>query len=225
MGRVDVVADHLQPVIGFDAGADVEDAAVKQRPAPVRALDTTQIGADLALERAVLRLAKVMLEEDIFGRDGGVGFELEHPVAVGPLHRQQRLRRTLDDVVQSARWRSAVGLAVVESQAHLQTSIRRRLYRAGWASAKSAARKPERSAPSMVAGRPVSVQSPARMRLRQAVRAPGRLRACSGVAAKVARRSFRICQGGGSGDRSCTRATSAQSWRASAVRSASTKIG
>ena len=60
----------------------------------------------------------------------------------------------------------------------------------------SAARLPERIAPSMVAGRPVSVQSPARTRLRHLVTAPGRMASCAGVAAKVARRSRTICQGG-----------------------------
>ena len=60
----------------------------------------------------------------------------------------------------------------------------------------SAARLPERIAPSMVAGRPVSVQSPASTRLRHWVAAPGRMASCAGVAAKVARRSRTICQGG-----------------------------
>ena len=49
----------------------------------------------------------------------------------------------------------------------------------------SAARLPERIAPSMVAGRPVSVQSPANKRLRHLVAAPGRIASCAGVAAKV----------------------------------------
>src|SRR5207245_2895357 len=49
----------------------------------------------------------------------------------------------------------------------------------------SAARLPERIAPSMVAGRPVAVQSPASARLCHRVAAPGRLAFCSGVAAKV----------------------------------------
>ncbi len=48
----------------------------------------------------------------------------------------------------------------------------------------------------MVAGKPVSVQSPASTRLRQAVAAPGRFKSCAGVAAKVARRSRTICHGG-----------------------------
>ena len=53
--------------------------------------------------------------------------------------------------------------------------------------AKAAAVSPERSAPSMVAGSPVWVQSPARNRLRQWVLGPGRRASCAGVAAKVAR--------------------------------------
>src|SRR5215468_7124669 len=61
---------------------------------------------------------------------------------------------------------------------------------------KSAARVPERTALSIVAGRPVSVQSPASARLRHAVLTPGRLAFCEGVAAKVARRSRTICHGG-----------------------------
>ena len=48
----------------------------------------------------------------------------------------------------------------------------------------------------MVAGNPVSVQSPARNRFFQAVTGPGRRAFCSGVASNVARRSRTICQGG-----------------------------
>ena len=63
---------------------------------------------------------------------------------------------------------------------------------------RSAARFPDRTDPSMVAGNPVSVQSPARNRFFRAVEAPGRRAFCSGVASKVARRSRTICQGGSS---------------------------
>src|SRR5450755_1429042 len=66
------------------------------------------------------------------------------------------------------------------------------------ASTRSAARSPERTDPSMVAGNPVSVQSPARNRFLRAVEAPGRRAFCSGVASNVARRSRTICQGGSS---------------------------
>jgi uncharacterized membrane protein YdcZ (DUF606 family) len=49
--------------------------------------------------------------------------------------------------------------------------------------ARSAARFPEHTALSIVAGKLVSVQSPASARLRRAVRTPGRRAFCSGVAA------------------------------------------
>jgi len=60
----------------------------------------------------------------------------------------------------------------------------------------SAAFLPDRTAPSIVAGRPVSVQSPARTRFRQGVRAGGRRRVCSGVWANVARFSLTTRKGG-----------------------------
>ncbi len=46
------------------------------------ALDAAQIDADLALQLQVGRLAKIMDEQHIFRRDGGVGFQLEDPVAI-----------------------------------------------------------------------------------------------------------------------------------------------
>ena len=52
----------------------------------------------------------------------------------------------------------------------------------------------------MVAGNPVSVQSPARKRFLNDVAAFGRSAFCSGVASNVARRSRTICQGGSSPD-------------------------
>src|SRR5580658_8927435 len=74
----------------------------------------------------------------------------------------------------------------------------------------SAARLPERIAPSIVAGRPVSVQSPAKTRLRHFVAVLGRTASWAGVAANVARRSRTICQGGSAGGRPVTLATSPQ---------------
>ena len=53
----------------------------------------------------------------------------------------------------------------------------------------------------MVAGKPVAVQSPARTRFVHAVFGRGRLAFCSGVAAKVARRSRTICHGGSGASR------------------------
>ena len=64
------------------------------------------------------------------------------------------------------------------------------------ASRKPAARSPDSTAPSMVAGRPVCVQSPARKKLRHPVFGPGRFASWAGLATIVARFSFTICQGG-----------------------------
>ncbi len=60
------------------------------------ALDTAQIDADLALQLQVLWLAQIMLQQDEFGRDGGVGLQLEHEVPVGPLQVQQGPRGARD---------------------------------------------------------------------------------------------------------------------------------
>ena len=86
-------------------------------------------------------------------------------------------------------------------------------------------RSPERSAPSMVAGRPVSVQSPARNRLRQRGRGAGPL----ARPARAWRRRWRgfsltICQGGRSAaDPSDLARHRAQSVSASSSRSLSTQ--
>ena len=91
-----IVADHLQREIGFHGRAHVEVAVVEQRPAAMRALDAAQIGGDLGFERGVDRLGEIMPQQHVFGRNGGVGLELEHPMAVGALAREQRLRRRID---------------------------------------------------------------------------------------------------------------------------------
>src|SRR6185437_8942789 len=120
-----------------------------------------------------------------FRRDRGVGFEFEHPMAVVALTVEQRTGRAAD--------RGFDRRPVVLFDADL---VHRRYYTGRSASAKSAALWPDRTAPSIVAGRPVAVQSPARNRLGQAVFAGARLASCSGVAANVARRSFTICHSG-----------------------------
>ena len=50
-----------------------------------------QIAADPGLEVEVFRLSQIVLQQDEFGGDGGVGLELEHPASVGPLGLEQRL--------------------------------------------------------------------------------------------------------------------------------------
>ena len=77
----------------------------------------------------------------------------------------------------------------------------------------------------MVAGNPVSVQSPARNRFLNDVTGPGRSAFCSGVASNVARRSRTICQGG-NGKSPCRPAalqTSRQIASASSSRGMSTR--
>ena len=81
--RVDGIADHLEREIGLHARAHVEVAVVEQRPAAVlRALRPPQIDRDLALQLGIDRLAEIVAQQHVFGGNGGVGLELEAPVAV-----------------------------------------------------------------------------------------------------------------------------------------------
>ena len=101
VGRLRIVAE-----IRLHARAHVERAVVKERPAAVRALDATQILRDLGLEHGIDRLAAVMPQQDIFGGNRGVGFQLEHPMPVGLLAIEQRRRRMRDAAIERV-----VGLA------------------------------------------------------------------------------------------------------------------
>src|SRR5215469_150332 len=194
------------------------------------ALDRAQIDGKLALQ-IVVDLAEIMLQQHVLGRDGGVGFELVAPMAVGVLVRDQRRGGAIDGPVERGSGRAAragIGRGGVGHQRQssgsndceggatlnpkslplkeFSTALRRPAPRI------PAAVKPERMAPSSVAGKPVSVQSPASARLRQRVRAPGRRATCSGVAAKVARRSRTIRTGGtGSAGNAYAAATSRHS--------------
>ena len=69
---------------------------LEQRPAAVGALDAAQIDRDLRFERGIDRLAEIVPQQHIFGRNGGIGLELEHPMAIGPLAGEQSLRRRFD---------------------------------------------------------------------------------------------------------------------------------
>jgi hypothetical protein len=93
---IDGIADHLQREISFHRRADVERAVAEQRPAAVIALDAAQIDRDLSLQLGIERLAEIVPQQHVFGGNGGVGLELEHPMAVRALLRQQRLRAFLD---------------------------------------------------------------------------------------------------------------------------------
>ena len=64
------------------------------------ALDAAQIDGDLGFQLGVNGLAEIMAQQDIFGGNGGVGFKLEYPMAVGTLPVEQRLRRSCDRTVE-----------------------------------------------------------------------------------------------------------------------------
>ena len=93
MGGIWRIPDHLEREVGLHAGADVELAAMKQRPAAVALLDATKIRGDLALEPGLRLLAEVVRKKHVFGWDGRVRFELEAPMAVCLLQLDKRLHR------------------------------------------------------------------------------------------------------------------------------------
>ena len=131
-----------------------------------------------------------MPQQHVFGRDGGVGLELEDPMAVRPLlaageasrwrsdrpARSSAGRRSLPSsrrcgcVADSkfASYGSRCDFAIACTLDSRALYSPRRIVALTATSdhrTRSAARLPERIAPSMVAGKPVSVQSPARTQI------------------------------------------------------------
>ena len=122
---VDRIPDHLEREIGLHAGAHVEGAVVEQRPTAVLALDATQIDRDLGFELARHRLGEIVAQQDIFGRNGGVGFELEHPMPVRLLQGEQRAGGRLDAPLRSGARRGGY-LGGGERALHVHTVTRGR---------------------------------------------------------------------------------------------------
>ena len=89
------IAGELERQVRFDARADIEPAAVKQRPSAVGTLQAAQIDCDLGLEGRVA-LAEEVLQDDVLGRNGGVGLQLEHPMPVRAPEFQQCRAGRLD---------------------------------------------------------------------------------------------------------------------------------
>ena len=102
MRRVGRIADSLQRKIGFDRSAEVELATVKQLPTAVFTLSRAQITGNALFEIAVDGV-EIVLQQDVFGRDRRVGLELEQPVAVTMLARDQPAGRPLYRGVERAR--------------------------------------------------------------------------------------------------------------------------
>ncbi len=192
---------------------------MEQRPAAVVGLLAAQIIADLGFDLGRWRFADLITKEDIFRRDRRVGLKFENEVPIVALNIDQRLgagahRRV--DFRERGRPQIAAGKRV---QAHFRSIPSVKIKRQPSAKRASAAEKPERMAPSIVAGTPVFVQSPASRRLARALRVSGRRASSSGVAAKVARFSFMICHVG-SGD-----ATSVTNWISDQILAASSSRG
>ncbi len=87
--RVGAVADQFQGEVRLDGAADVQIAAVIQRPAAMIRLSCTQIGGELCLEGRI-GLPEVMQHHDVLSGDRAVRFELEGPVAGLVLHARER---------------------------------------------------------------------------------------------------------------------------------------
>ena len=99
MRRVDRVADKLEREIGLHAGRHVEAAADQHRPAAVRLLSTTQVVPRASLDHRI-PLAEEVQDHDVFGGNCRIGLEVEHPMAIGMLQLEQRLRRPGDAALQ-----------------------------------------------------------------------------------------------------------------------------
>ena len=99
MRRVHIVAHQLERVIGLDGDAYIDVAAVKQRPAAMVALDRAQIVGKLALHH-IVDVAEIMVEQNVFGRDGGIRLQLVGPVPIGRLAVAERAGDILDGRVE-----------------------------------------------------------------------------------------------------------------------------
>ena len=72
-----------------------------ERPAAMRALHPAQISGDLRLQPRVHGFAEIVAQQDVFRRNGTIGLEFEHPVAIGLLMVEQRARRGGDGGLQA----------------------------------------------------------------------------------------------------------------------------
>jgi hypothetical protein len=103
VGRIRVVADQLQGEVSLDGGADVHVAVVVERPSSVLVLPGAEVAADLSfsfLVAWIIHFAEEVVQHHIIARDGGVGLELEYPVAVVALPCQQLTASVLNDVIE-----------------------------------------------------------------------------------------------------------------------------
>src|SRR6266851_1901187 len=123
------VSDELERKVGLDARADVEGAAMVQRPASVRGLQPSQIGRDPGFEGCI-EFAQKVLQRYIFRRDRGIGFQFEDPMTVLALLLEQCGGCRLDATVEI---RLRVGDAKMPGDAlgarHYRHLMRRKMVR------------------------------------------------------------------------------------------------
>ena len=72
---------------------------MEERPSAVLALNSPKVNADLALQIEVVRFTQVVAQEDVFGRNGGVCFQFEHPVPIGALACEKGLGGQIDRAI------------------------------------------------------------------------------------------------------------------------------
>ena len=94
------IAGKLERKVRLHARADIQAAAVEQRPPAVRPLQPPQINRDFGFESRV-GLAQEVLQYDVLRRNGRVGFELENPMTIRTLPLHQRGGRRLDGAVET----------------------------------------------------------------------------------------------------------------------------
>ena len=181
--RIDGIADHLQREIGLHAGAHVERAVLHQRPAAMRAL---RCGADSWRSWLRVRYRRAR-------RDSGAAAHIPPGSCCRLPARTPSARRIADSRAAPASPRRSISPARrdrlprcrLPRRDRRQRCDRRKTFRqtslcsrsrtvkpvtlsssqaSCLARTRSAARSPDRTDPSMVAGNPVSVQSPARNR-------------------------------------------------------------
>ena len=90
MGRIKRIPGGLQREIRFDRRADVESAAIEQRPAAVLALGGSNVSRDARLQLG-LDPAQIVLQQYELGGDRDIRLQLKNPMSVSMLERDQRL--------------------------------------------------------------------------------------------------------------------------------------
>ena len=117
------------------------------------ALCTAKIARDLFLERRIDGFAEIVPQQHVFRRDRGIRLELEHPMAISLLLAKQSIQCGGDRRVKFSRRDDLLmrrEIACIWQCVHWIELRRADCVR-------SAAWKPERIAPSIVAGKPVAV--------------------------------------------------------------------